>query len=139
MAFVTTDDSRNDGGDKKRRAGAWFTPIVGERYYVPEDAGNYMNLRGRHGKCIGVKTTTHGHSYALIRFDASGKPRKSKTEKLVRTMYLLAEDESTKMAPVDDIERIECDKTDAPHPLIKRRVQASILGGNTGTVELKGF
>jgi hypothetical protein len=76
--------------------GKWFAPIKYARYRVPEDAVNYVDLRGQEGQCIESKQTGFGHCWALINFDEAGL-------KWVRTCYLVPVNEGDDSQLVDEV------------------------------------
>lgn len=79
--------------------GDWFKPEIGVNYRIPENAGNYMSLRGRTGKCIDTMQTGFGHTWAVLEF--GGKLKQDDRVRPIRTCYLMrADGEATERVEV---------------------------------------
>lgn len=77
----------------KRWSGLFFQPIIGQKYKVPENAGNHPEHRGRTGLCINFKSTSLGMHWATIAFDEHKEPDSTYNYKDVddiRTSYLIS-------------------------------------------------
>jgi hypothetical protein len=121
-----------DGQDTNRWSGNWFMPVNGHEYMVPENAGNYASLRGKYGRCRDVRTSSHGHSWALIHFVGKGK-----IARWIRTSYLMpskrGEPEERKLEPVrPDVEA-------ATDPVTEKFAAVWDLEWNTGTTSIRGY
>lgn len=122
---MTAAERKRKSDDKQEKTplwtGTWFTPTLEKRYVVPEDSANYTTLRGKAGVCVGFRQTKFGHVFAQLIFDGMKAPT------TVRTTYLKPEEgkreplrEDFDVFPVEEV------------------VSDAILGGYSGTAELRG-
>src|SRR5574339_604295 len=70
-------------------AGDWFLPKVGFNYLVPENSAEHTIRAGQIGKCVGVRVSQFGMSWALIQFREPIEPRvESNPPMWIRTQFL---------------------------------------------------
>jgi len=109
-------------GIEEKWTGTFFTPTRGRRYFIPKDSGNYPELRGKRGVCIGFKQTANGHSWAIINLDDP---------------LLIVRVRTTNLKPEQgERETLREEFRDFP---VADVVSEAILGGYSGPVELKGM
>lgn len=83
-------DANNDvnvGVDEKWY-GHFFMPVIGREYQIPLNAGNYMSLRGKIGKCVDIiGSKGGGHVWAVLIFELVDGAKS--TRRAIRTNYLI--------------------------------------------------
>lgn len=119
----SVDGSNDAKGGKVKWIGKFFTPVVGDHYKVPSNAGNYGPLRGETGECLEFHQSGFGLAWALIDFDGELGAQ------WVRTSYLVDMDGNQGRLDQEHISHL------SPAKMFSNVWE---YGGNSGTVNITG-